>query len=425
MSEEGLAALKQQLAARQHALADAARAAGGSVDAQQWAEFERLQRLVELESATDSAHAARAQDRTMQLALAGVVALGMLTLLLVRLPTARIALQAQASHATLTLQQDAALTSAFAARWIVLEGQTVVQVAPEKSAATSLSAAVVRIETLAELDSPAADAGGTPKGGDRRSDARAPQLVVRLPTLPRSARVGLEAGFGDGSVAVALCGVQQPLVLNLTGPARVLSGEILVIDSGESARILVAPVTAGAADGSDGAGSAAVGRSGRHGSSTALVRDVCPPDRELRLRFQTAGEALDLQPDLAVREMQMYTAALTDVGLSEPQSTLLGGKLQLLSVKVPPRILQKYELLEPVGAVGRLRSAQLTPAAVAFDFDGVVDDLIAGSPYARESLMPRLLQWFLSRELILVTWSSGLTVLGFALALYRWFGGKP
>ena len=54
--------------------------------------------------------------------------------------------------------------------------------------------------------------------------------------------------------------------------------------------------------------------------------------------------------------------------MPEPQSTVLGGQLQLLSVKTPPRTLQKHELLEQVQAVGRLRSAQLAPAAVSLDF---------------------------------------------------------
>ena len=142
--DERLTALKEQVKQRRHAMLDAARAGGGVVDAQQWEELERLQRLVDLEAASGSARAARRRTRTAQLLLAGVVALVVLTLLLLRLPTARVGLQVQATEARMILEQQTALLpripGAVAHDRGSLRGHDPRQTAPRRRSASPFSA---------------------------------------------------------------------------------------------------------------------------------------------------------------------------------------------------------------------------------------------------------------------------------------------
>ena len=413
--DERLTALKEQVKQRRHAMLDAARAGGGVVDAQQWEELERLQRLVDLEAASGSARAARRRTRTAQLLLAGVVALVVLTLLLLRLPTARVGLQVQATEARMILEQQTALLPAFPVRWLMTEGHSAVTITRADGTAQTLGEPVLRIESVAQEVTEVRTARPQPRS-TVPAQVQPARLTVRLPTIPIHAGVGLEAAFGDGSVGITLCGAEQPVALKVVGGARISTSPPLTIAPGEAARIFVAPpalMTSG-----EDSSRAAVPPADRQGDASPVR--PCPPDRELRLRFQPSGDSLALQPDLPVRDLQLFRQVLSSTGVPEPQSTVLGGRLQLLSVKVPPRTLQKHELLEAVHAEGRLRNTELAAGAVSLDFDGQVDDIITGSPYVRESVMPRLLQWFLSQELLLVAWSSGLTTLGVALGLYRW-----
>jgi len=227
-----------------------------------------------------------------------------------------------------------------------------------------------------------------------------PVLQLQIPTLPAGTEVELSSGYGDGSVAIALCGVAEPLVLNAAGPVRLSGAGARDIEASQLARIFIAP------------------------ASSAGTQYHCPPGRALKLQFLPVAKTVDLQGNLAVRELQLFATTRSGDAAQEPESSLLGGSIQLVSVKGPPRTLKKNELLEPAGSNGRLRTLQLTPEAIDFEFNGRVTGLYGGSPYMRESLMPRLLEWWLSQELWLVAWSSGLTFIGLVLGLQRWFAGQ-
>jgi hypothetical protein len=73
---------------------------------------------------------------------------------------------------------------------------------------------------------------------------------------------------------------------------------------------------------------------------------------------------------------------------------------------------------------GRMRSFMLGREMTKFDFHGTVKSLTVGSMTARRSVMPRLFEWWLSRELIVVAWSAGLSVLGLIMGVYQWLTHK-
>jgi hypothetical protein len=224
---------------------------------------------------------------------------------------------------------------------------------------------------------------------------------VKVPVVPAGTRVDLSTVPGDGSVSVRICGLRQPVVIEATGGAELTAKGVLALE--QRARLFLAPpgVAADRADGPD---------------------ERCALADELRLSFLPANGALELHPELTVKSLKLYSERRGPDGSVEPESTLLKGKIQLGSVKAAPRILQRSEFVDPVSAKGRLRTARLTTGSVEFTFEGTVEDIRIGPPFMQESVMPTMLEWWLSQDRLWVAWSAGLTLLGLVLGLHRWLG---
>ncbi|MCK9684581.1 hypothetical protein [Scleromatobacter humisilvae] len=380
MPDDGDARLESLLEARKAALLDAVLAADGKVDRDELADCEALSKTLAL------IREPRRPRRMVHVLIVAAVALVLASLALIRLPSVRIGLHAKATQAAIVTSQAVTLARHFEVRWITIEGQALTQVAPDQEAPTTFAARVVRLEST--------------------GDAAGAHLEVQLPDVPAGSQVVVDASFGDGSIGLTVCGLDEPLALQATGPVRIVSNSELVLRPAQRARIVVAPVEA------------TTGTVGKAPGS------ACPAERALTLRMAPVAAAIELQPNLPVTDLRLYADERMPDGTLEVQSTLLEGKLQFGLAKSPARTLQKNELLGLESASGRMRTLRVAPSAVSLDFDGKARDVQIGPSYARQSLTPRLLEWWLSQDLLLLTWSSGLAILGVLLGVWRWMDGS-
>ncbi len=325
------------------------------------------------------------RSRIGQVVLAFLIGLVVLTLLLLPLHRAEISLDATVRSMQFRTERTGVILPTIAAKWVIVQGHSRVHVPPIDGQTKVVSTVpVVRIESKAP------DA----KGG----------LLIDFPSIPPGARVELIAYPDDRSYELILCGVEEPTRLLANGPVRFFADSDRLLAAKHPMTILIVPQSTDAP---------------RNGT---MYHGVCGDQLPLRFRFVPAsGRDIELPGNLVIRDLRLFSLMRGPDGTLQPRSSILSGTLRIRSIKADPRPLHRNEFLILEESHGEIRGLRMQPATINFDFEGSTGGISVGAPPGSVSLMPRLLEWWMSRNLILLAWSAGLSALGLVFGLYKWF----
>lgn len=355
---------------RQQALLTKALQSEGQVDAEELGTVVRLEQLYDLSTA---------KALTVEILIGGVVVLCMLSLLLLRVPEAGIELHAETTKVRFVLIGKAAVSGTFPVRWITVQGHNQASISPA-------GADDVLNEKAPLFTAQMADAG-----------SRAMSLMI--PDLPAGSLVEL-SNWPDGTREIAFCDLDRPVPLIISSRVQIQSDTTLSLSAPPQVRVLFFPTPEDESD------------------QRANATHLCQRSAMLRFRFAPAKAGdFEFSRDLTVHDLQLY---------EEPQatgqllSTLVSGQFRLSSTKASPTTLLPNDLLELGSSSGRMRSITMGDKTTKFDFQGKVRALSIGSATMRRSIMPNMLEWWLSQDLIFVAWSAGLSSIAFLLGVYQW-----
>jgi hypothetical protein len=374
--------LRHLLQARQTALVQSALNSGGKVDARELEACERLKKVYELTRGRQD------WSRSVQVLVAGLVALCVMTLLLVPLPVAEVELHAETTGVRFVLGAGISPWAPVPVKWLTVQGHSMFHVLPsDDQPAIKIQTPIVKIENA--------------------KPAGLPAILMILPSLPADVHVEVVHHREDGSREIALCGIAEPVRLTFAAPVRLTGDSVVLLRVSRSLTALAVP------------------RSDTETRAIRLVNAPCSQEEMLRFRFVSAEpDDIHLTGNLPVRDVETFVMRRTADGFPEPVSTLVSGSLRVLSVKAGPSMLHRNDIVVMKSSSGRMRSFMLGREMTKFDFHGTVKSLTVGSVTARRSVMPRLFEWWLSQELIVVAWSAGLSVLGLIMGVYQWLTHK-
>jgi len=364
------ARLRQLMLERRQKLLREALESNGQVDAQELESLGRLEELYGLSTA---------KALTVEILIGGVVVLCILSLLLLRLPTANIELHAEATKVRFVLSGKTAISGAVAVRWIAIQGQQHISISaggPEGDIKTTYPLFTAQL-----------------------ADANSAAMSLLIPDLPADGLVEL-SHFADGTREIAFCDLERPVTLLIPSRATIEADSTIVLPAPPQVRVLIFPAPE---------------------DDAAPVQGAAGPCRRsamLHLRFAPAknGDS-EFSRDLVIHDLQLY---------EEPQatgqllSTIASGQFRISSTKASPTLLLPNDLLEMGSSSGRMRSMTMGDKTTRFDFYGTVKALSIGSSSMRRSAMPSMLEWWLSQDLLFVAWSAGLSSIGFLLGVYQW-----
>ncbi len=364
------ARLLRLLQARRQALVSKALQSDGQVDASELESLERMEKLYSLSTA---------KGLTVEILIGGVVVLCVLSLLLLRVPQTDIDLHAEVTKVRFVLNGKTAVSGAILVRWITIQGQKQVSISPAGPDGVLKQVAPLFTAQL--------------------TNSNAAAMSLRIPELPDRGLVEL-SHWPDGTREIAFCDLDRPVPLLISSPVQIQSDTTVSIPAGEQVRVLVFPTP-------------------QEDSIGPLdTTHSCQRSAMLHFRFAPARAGdFEFSRDLTVHDLQLY---------EEPQatgqllSTLVSGQFRLSSTKAGPTALLPNDLLEMGAATGRMRSITMSDKSTKFDFQGKVKALSIGSSNMRRSIMPSMLEWWLSRDLIFVAWSAGLSSIAFLLGVYQW-----
>ena len=364
------ARLRILLQQRQKTLLNKALQSEGQVDTQELETLERLRKLYDMSTA---------KALIVEILIGGVVVLCVLSLLLLRIPEAGIELHAEVTEVRFVLNSKTTVSDALPVRWIAVQGHAQVSVSSDDTNGAAKMASPLFIAELA--------------------DPKSAAMSLRIPDLPAGAQVELSQ-WSDGTREIAFCDLERPVPLLISSPTKIQGDSILKISAPAKVRVLIFP------------------RPQEETNSTPLTKTPCQKSAMLHLRFLPAksGE-FEFSHDLTVHDLQLY---------EEPQpsgqllSTLVSGQLRVSSTKATPTTLLPNDLLEMGSPSGRMRSITMGDKTTNLDFQGRVKALSIGSSTMRRSIMPSILEWWLSQDLISVAWSAGLSSIAFLLGVYQW-----
>ena len=364
------ARLRLLLQEHQRSLLTKALQSNGQVDAQ---ELESLGRLEKLYSLSTS------KALTVEILIGGVVVLCVLSLLLLRVPETGMELHAEVTKVRFVLNGKTSVSGAIPVRWITVQGQKQVSISPAGPEGVLKQTAALFTAQLADSNSPA--------------------MSLRIPELPDGGLVEL-SNWPDGTREIAFCDLDRPVPLLIAAPVQIQSDTTVSLAAPPQVRVLVFPAPQ---------------------EDSIVPGDTthsCQRSAMLHFRFAPAKAGdFEFSRDLTVHDLQLY---------EEPQatgqllSTLVSGQFRLSSTKASPTTLLPNDLLELGSASGRMRSITMSDKSTKFDFQGKVKALSIGSSTMRRSIMPSMLEWWLSRDLIFVAWSAGLSSIAFLLGVYQW-----
>jgi hypothetical protein len=138
-----------------------------------------------------------------------------------------------------------------------------------------------------------------------------------------------------------------------------------------------------------------------------------PPDRDVAFAPHIAVAALSLQQ---VRDVVVE-------GLRTPRSvsTVLGGEIFNESLNGRQYPLRRGQWLSLDGIDGEIRSMELAPQGIQFDFHGTVADIRVGSSSNQRSLMPSWLEWIAERHSVKLLWGSFFWLLTTVFGVIKWW----
>lgn len=101
-------------------------------------------------------------------------------------------------------------------------------------------------------------------------------------------------------------------------------------------------------------------------------------------------------------------------------STVVSGTLFMESLNGEKRELRAAELLQFRGVEGDILAMRVAPDRLSLRFRGQVSDIVAGTPQSRRSLMPTLLEWARAQHGVSLLWGGSLYMFGIVVSLLRW-----
>lgn len=347
--------------------------AEGKVDAEELENLERLEKLYDLSTA---------KTLTVELVIGGVVVLCVLSFLLLHMPKADIELHAEATRVRFVIDGATSISGTLPVRWIAVQGHNqafISAIGPDSAVKPAKDTAPVFTAQIVDTKS-------------------APMsLIIR--DLPAGSLVEL-SNWSDGTREIAFCNVDRPIPLMISSQALIQSDTTLTTPPQSKVRVLFFPIPRDV--------------TGQLASAT----DSCQLDTMIHFRFAPAiAGDFQLSRDLNVHRLELYESAQAT---GQPLSTLVSGQYRLHSTKGSPTPLFPNDLLELGSPSGRMRSITMGDKATRFDFQGEVRTLTIGSAAMRRSIMPTVLEWWLSQELLFVAWSAGLSSIAFLLGVYQW-----
>jgi hypothetical protein len=362
--------LRHLLQQRRQALLTKALQSEGQVDAQELESLGRLEKLYDLSTA---------KALTVEILIGGVVVLCVLSLFLLRVPEAGIELHAEATKVRFELRGKTAVSGTLPVRWITVQGHKQVSISPAGPEGVIKQTAPVFTAQIA--------------------DSKSAAMSLMIPDLPARSLVEL-SHWPDGTREIAFCDLDRPVPLLISSRVQIQSDTTLSLPAPPQVRVLFFPTP--------------------QDDSGQPVNATHPCQRSAMLHFRFApAKAGDFEfsRDLTVHDLQLYEGPQASGQLL---STLVSGQFRLSSSKASPTILLPNDLLELGSSSGRMRSITMGEKTTKFDFQGKVKSLSIGSATMRRSIMPSMLEWWLSQDLIFVAWSAGLSCIAFLLGVYQW-----
>lgn len=372
MSQTGR--LRLLLRRRRQEILDKAMQSDCDIDPQEFESLGRLEKLYGLSTA---------KSVGIEILIGGIVVLLVLSLLLLRVSKAEIELQVEATKARFIVNTKTAIFGDLPVRWITVQGHQSVAISP------AVSEDVIKsTNSLFTAD---------------LTDSEFTAMSLMIPDLPSESLVEL-SHWPDGTREIALCNMNRPVPLILSSRRKMKTRSQGSVPMQSSVRVLIVPAFDDEAGG------------------PANSANSCRGAAMLHFRFLPAKPAdINFSRDLSIHDLQLYESPLASGQLL---STIVSGQFRLSSSKAGVNTLFPNDLLDLGSSSGRIRSLTMGEKTTRIVFQGDVSTLSIGSAAMRRSLMPSMLEWWLSRDLILVAWSAGLSGIAFLLGVYRWFAQR-
>jgi len=370
--------LKSLLARRRAELVERILGQKGEITSGDLEPIDNIRRLLAI--GTDYTENTR-RARWVQIALAGIAGLAVLTLLLLPLRQVELALEAEVHSLRFKTTGKAAIALPLSVRRMVVRGQAKVFVPGDAaSEPVALLSPAVRIESK-----------------------KAGAVQLEFPQIPAGTEAEVAGPSADGIVEVTLCGVDEPTHITITGPAMVAGESNQALDPSRPMQLLVIPKKAHQED------------------QTAAESGRCGSQSTLRYQFEAERSSdVELITNLGIRDLELSSESRGQDGVLRPRSSVVTGLLRITSVGGKTRMLARNEFLILEGNSGELRGLVLKPGSLGIVFEGSADGLYGGTRANRSSMMPTLFEWLQSRDLNVLAWTTGLSALGLLLGLYGW-----
>lgn len=131
-------------------------------------------------------------------------------------------------------------------------------------------------------------------------------------------------------------------------------------------------------------------------------------------------DAISFSPQIAVNSLSLYEVHHAE-GMDRAFSSVISGAIYLEALNGRKIDLRSRQELRLENLSGRIREIRLEPGAAALQLHGSVEALETGPVDYSRSLMPTYLEWLQARHGLSLLWGTAVYIFGLVLVALRWF----